>query len=292
MTAAAADRLVAIETAQGVWPRGDWSYGEWRPPHLAGLVDHVWAYTGATSHRRKRVFPNGRVELLLNLGDPYRIVEGGDAVMRRGAWISGPQETATVVEQPAHQHVIGVRLRPAGARAIVGRPMGEVAGLAIDLADLVGRSADELVERCADATSFAERFRIVAAWIGERFLRAQAGDDCVTWAVEQLEASGGMVPIAALRERTGLSKVRLVAGFRDEVGLAPKLYGRVVRFHQTLALLQHADAGRLIDVALDARYYDQPHMNAEFRALGGITPREFLAARHPVGDGSTAADGP
>jgi hypothetical protein len=34
----------------------------------------------------------------------------------------------------------------------------------------------------------------------------------------------------------------------------------------------------------------QPHMTAEFRELSGITPGEFLLARHPVGDGTTAAD--
>jgi AraC-like DNA-binding protein len=49
---------------------------------------------------------------------------------------------------------------------------------------------------------------------------------------------------------------------------------------------------RLTDVALDAQYCDHAHMNAEFRALGGVTPRAFLAARHLVGDGSTVSEGP
>jgi AraC-like DNA-binding protein len=35
----------------------------------------------------------------------------------------------------------------------------------------------------------------------------------------------------------------------------------------------------LSQVALDAGYYDQPHMNAEFREMAGLTPRQFLAAR-------------
>jgi AraC-like DNA-binding protein len=281
-----------IETARGVSPLGAWSYSEWRPPHLGGLVDHMWAYRGPSTHRRKRVFPNGRVELLLNFGDPYRVVEGGDTELRWSAWIGGPRGGPMVVEQPAHQHILGVRLRPAGARAIVACPMREVTGLSVDLADLVGPAAGEVVERCYAASSVAHRFGIVADWIGECFLRACGTDEAVAWAVAQLDASGGTVPIAALRERTGLSKARLVQAFRDQVGLAPKLYGRVVRFHQTLGLLQRAAAGRLTDVALDARFCDQPHMNAEFRALGGLTPREFQALRHPVGDGSTAADGP
>jgi hypothetical protein len=35
----------------------------------------------------------------------------------------------------------------------------------------------------------------------------------------------------------------------------------------------------LARVALDAGYYDQPHMNAEFREMAGLTPRQFRAGR-------------
>src|SRR4030095_7348476 len=133
-------------------------------------------------------------------------------------------------------------------------------------------------------------FRIVADWLAARIARARGVDESVAWAVATLEASGGTAPLAALRERTGLSKERLVAAFREQVGLTPKLYARVVRFRRTLHLLQACGTARLVDAAFEASFYDQPHMNAEFRALGGITPREFLAARHPVGDGSTATD--
>ena len=59
---------VAIETVSGVSPLGRWSYSVWRPPQLRGLVDHLWAYNGPSSHPRKRVFPNGRVELIVNFG--------------------------------------------------------------------------------------------------------------------------------------------------------------------------------------------------------------------------------
>jgi AraC-like DNA-binding protein len=283
---------MAIETVGGVSPLGRWSYSVWRPPRLGALVDHVWAYDGPSSHRRKRVFPNGRVELILNFGEPYRLVEGAGAKVCRRTWISGPQVGPILLEQPAHQHVAGVRLHPAGALALVARPMRETTGLAVNLTDLVGPQADDLLERCEAADSVMSRFRVVAQWIGERFVRTHGTDKAVAWAVAQLEASGGTIPIAELRERTGLSKTRLVEAFRDQVGLAPKLYGRIVRFRQMLGRLQSAGEARLTDVALEARYYDQAHMNAEFRALGGVTPRAFLAARHPVGDGSTASDGP
>jgi AraC-like DNA-binding protein len=155
----------------------------------------------------------------------------------------------------------------------------------------VGPAAGELAERCDAACSVAARFRIVAEWIAGRLARARGMDEAIAWAVARLDESGGTVPILELRAHVGMSKARLAGLFREQIGLTPKLYARVVRFHQTLGLLQAGGPGRLTDVALDGRYYDQPHMNAEFRALGGLTPSEFLASRHPVGDGTTANDG-
>jgi AraC-like DNA-binding protein len=282
----------AFQTVRGVSLLGRWSYSVWRPPQLHGLIDHVWAYDGPSSHRLKRVFPNGRVEILLNFGDAYRLVEGAGARACGNAWLSGPQVGPIVLEQPAHQRVIGVRLRPAGAYAVIARPLRETTGLSLDLVDVVGAEASELLERCEEATSLERRFRVVAQWIGGCLARTRGMDRAVAWAVAQLDASGGAIPIAALRERTGLSETRLVEAFRDQVGLAPKLYGRLVRFHRALGQLQFARWVRLTDVALDAQFYDQAHMNAEFRTLGGVTPRAVLAARHPVGDGSTISEGP
>jgi len=281
-----------FETVRGVSPLGRWAYSIWRPRELQGQVDHLWAYDGPSSHRRKRVFPNGCVELILNFGEAYRLVDGAGVDMCRTAWLSGPQPGPILLEQPTHQHLIGVRLRPAGAHGVVGRPMRETTGLALNLSDLVGPEANDLLERCEEARSIERRFRVVAQWITGCCARAPRMDAAVAWMVAQLDASGGTAPIATLREHVGLSKMQLVDAFRRDVGLTPKLYARIVRFRRALFELQWARARRLTDVALDAQYYDQAHMNTEFRALGGVTPRAFLAGRHPVGDGSTVSEGP
>ena len=215
---------MTIETARGVFPAGSWSYSSWRPPHLAGVVDHIWTYSGPTSHRRKRVFPNGRVELLINFGDPYRILDGRGADHCRIAWLGGPQVGPLLVHQPVRQDVMGVRLLPAGAYALLARPMRDVAGLSVDLADLIGPAAGELAERCDAAGSVAARFRIVAAWIAGRLAQNRGMDEAIAWAVSRLDDSGGTVPIREVRAHVGMSKARLAGLFREQVGLTPKLY--------------------------------------------------------------------
>jgi AraC-like DNA-binding protein len=125
--------------------------------------------------------------------------------------------------------------------------------------------------------------------VQDRVRRARAVPRPIVWATAEIVRRGGAVPIAELREETGFSKSRLVGGFREHVGVPPKVYARLVRFRRVTELLQRGELP-LAEVALEAGYYDQPHMTAEFHALSGYTPTAFLSARHPVGDGTTTSD--
>jgi AraC-like DNA-binding protein len=283
---------VKISTLQNDTTLGPWTYCEWRPhplADLAGLVEVIWYFKGPTSSARKRILPNGTVEMLVNFGEPYRTITGAGPALLKTAWLAGLQSGPIVSAQPPRQDVMGVRLCPAGAYALIDGPAREISELVVDLEDLVGQAAGELAERCYDAASVEERLRRAADWVAERVTKARGVDPAIAWAAGRIEQCGGAVSIAELRRQTGLSKTRLAEAFRDQIGLAPKLYSRVVRFRRATAMLQKG-AQPLIDVALAAGYYDQPHMNAEFRELSGLSPREFLIARYPTGDGYTVGD--
>ncbi len=152
-------------------------------------------------------------------------------------------------------------------------------GLTIDLQDLAGRAAEELIERCHGASSGEERLRQAVTWVSERVARSrQSVDPAIAWVAGQIERREGAVTISALREQAGLSKTRLATVFREQIGVTPKQYARVLRFRRALTMV-NAGEETLAEVALAAGYYDQPHLNAEFRELSGFSPREFLAAR-------------
>jgi len=266
-----------------------WKYAESRPAALSRYVDFLWHFQGPTEHRRKRILPNGKVELLVNLGEPYRTVEGqGLAIVKEGC-ISGMQSGPMVLEQPPRQNVLGVRLRPAGAYALLAPPLRETSGRMVGLEEIFGPAARELVERCHEAPDVPGQFQILSGWIRRRIVESCVSTPEVAWSAARIEGTHGEVPILELRRETGFSAARLASLFREEIGLKPKLYARVVRFRRVLKMLQDGN-GSLANVALDAAFYDQPHMTGEFRELSGMTPGEFLRARHPVGDGTTAGD--
>jgi len=263
---------------------GCWTHSAWRPPHLARLIDRFWYSAGTVAVSRERILPNGLVELVVCLAGPHRLIEGnGTQVLR--TCLTGLQTGPMVIEHPSYHRVLGLRLYPAGAYALLSLPMREISGTTVDLSDVVGRAGDELAERCHDAVSVERCFHIAADWVAERVTRARGLDPRIAWSIGRIEQSGGQVPIAELREHTGYSKTRLAGAFRDQIGVVPKMYARIVRYRRALALLD-AGANALADVALQAGYYDQSHMTTEFRDLGGLTPREFVAVRYP---GSTTA---
>lgn len=92
--------------------------------------------------------------------------------------------------------------------------------------------------------------------------------------------------VGDLADELGWSRRHLVARFREQVGLPPKVLARVLRFQRSLRL-RGAD-GRprpWAEVALACGYYDQAHLNRDFRQFAGCTPTELLAARLPGGAG-------
>jgi transcriptional regulator GlxA family with amidase domain len=82
-------------------------------------------------------------------------------------------------------------------------------------------------------------------------------------------------------KEAGLSRRRLSQLFREQVGMTPKLYCRLVRFRK---VVRHIAAGGPVDwadVALAGGYCDQAHLAHEFREFSGLSPGGYLAAEHP-----------
>lgn len=264
-------------------PLGRWTMTGWSPPHLAGVVESIWHFDGIMSHLRERTFPNGLLQLIVHLGGRYRVVEQGETELCPEVCAGGLQTGPLVIESPGTVcRIMGVQLYPVGAYRLFGTPLGELAGQSnLDLQDVVGPAAGELQERCLEVGSSEEQVRCAADWIVERLARSPSPDKAIAWSAAEIHRRQGAVSISELRARTGLTKTRMATVFRDQVGVTPKLFARIHRFRRALELI-HQGSDPLVEVALAAGYYDQPHLNAEFRELSGLAPGEYLsAARYP-----------
>jgi len=81
--------------------------------------------------------------------------------------------------------------------------------------------------------------------------------------------------IGDLADELGWSHRRLIARYRDSVGLPPKLVARIVRFERLTALLSNDPGAGWAQTAIACGYFDQAHLAREVRELADITPTEL-----------------
>ena len=254
---------------------------------LRGHVSHILLYRerfAKGQEVRERVLPDGAVRLVFNLGDAPSAGEGtGQPVAAIGA-----SAAPVVVRMREKVEGLSVTLRPGAAAALLGVPVGEIAGHAVHLDELWRGDAAELLARIAEAPDDGTRVALLEAALQRRL---REGDGAVhaaaVRAARLIAASGGRQPLRDVAAAVGVGERRLQQIFHAHVGLSPRAWGRLARLHDCLRALRLQPVPAWADVAVESGFYDQSHLVNEFRALCGVTPTEFLG-RAVSGSSKTA----
>ena len=248
------------------------------PPRLAPWVHRVWIFeAGEPGEAPDRIVPDGRPELVIHYGDPFGEVDArGASIPQRDAVFAGQVTRPLVLRSPGNAGVLGVRFRPAGARAFLGMPMRHATDQRIAVAALfagVGRALGDEVAACEGD---AQRVALAEAFVLARIAaNAHADDAIVARAVAALEASAGAIPLEELVSAAGIGRRQLERRFGDAVGIGPALLASILRFRSVFDVIEHDGSRPWTDAALAAGYYDQSHFIREFRRFVGCTPSEF-----------------
>jgi AraC-like DNA-binding protein len=261
-------------------PLGRWELVSRAAP--APLRPHVLGYQGYRQESRepfrRTEMPSGEVHVILSFGPAVRAPE------RRTSFVAAPHTEHVVVEDDGEQHGVELRLTPLGAHRLLAVPMHELANQTVPVADVAGRWGEELVERLRDAADWTARFALLDALLAGRLDAAPRLAPEVEHAWWRL-GGADRLSVAALAGEVGWSPRRLQHCFREQAGLPPKAFARILRFQRAARLLQRPDGPSLCEIALGCGYYDQAHLNRDFRAFAGCTPSELLARRLPDGGG-------
>lgn len=81
------------------------------------------------------------------------------------------------------------------------------------------------------------------------------------------------ISLTELAELTDLSKFHICRVFREVFGLPPHAYLNLIRIRQAKRLL--AQGVSPAQVAVDVGFFDQTHLTKRFKAVLGVTPRQY-----------------
>lgn len=215
--------------------------------------------------------PDGRCELIVHYGTPYREVSG----MRQPRALFAGQLTRPLHLKPvAYAGVIAVRFRMAGAFAFTHQPLSRFTDKRVALSDLYGRaSASRLVREIRVAKNGTARARILQDYVAARIAEAPEAIDAVV--EDCVERLGRGAKPEDLRRATGLAPRALQRRFARAVGVSPRMLASLIRFRRVFDALRDADAQNWTEAAQAAGYFDHPQLARDFRRFVGCTARQF-----------------
>jgi AraC-like DNA-binding protein len=254
-------------------------------PPVGLFVDFFWYYDSCfPDHAVENCLPDGAFELIINLQEqPRKLFDREDygryRTFRR-AWLSGTHSGYIVIDAQPASSMMGVHFKPGGASAFVPLPAGELRDQVVDLDHVWGTAAWDWRERLLAAPHPSAKFRLLEQFLLERLRAVKSSPERrrrVNWALGRFDRENGIESIGAVVEELGVSHKHFIEEFRREVGLTPKMFCRIRRFQDVLALINHGKDVEWADVACACGYFDQAHFINDFKVFAGVNPSAYLS---------------
>jgi AraC-like DNA-binding protein len=255
------------------------------PPALADFVEMFWYCKGIMpAHRRDTIVAAGDMVLLINLAADELVWYTGENYATRntlkGICLGGTHSGHFAIDarQP---EIMGVQFKPGGAYPFFGPSAREFAENHVALEDIQGADAARLHQQLVEAPDPESKFDILSRALIEAAPRAFIHDPAVALALDAFARAPLSASVGVTAKAADVSHKRLIRLFTAEVGMSPKLFLRVQRFHRLLSRVWRAPEVQWTEIATGHGYYDQSHFIRDFRDFTGMTPSTYLVRRGP-----------
>ena len=172
--------------------------------------------------------------------------------------------------------IFGVYLYPYSIPLLFDMPSTELYNQMPDLVSLMGAKGKILEEKIMLASDNNARVKIMTGFLEERLQKRQQNQHPVFSAIQYVIQSQGQIRIEALASQHFISHRQFERKFKEYSGLSPKLFSRIVRFHNAC---QHfgQSTRSLTELAYECGYYDQSHFIHDFKEFSGFHPKQYFS---------------
>jgi AraC-like DNA-binding protein len=250
---------------------------------LADVVTRIYAHdTGLASPGDESswlIVPDGEIKVIFPVrGDITCAIGDRVRLHRAGRLIVSTMRTAPGhLSFPGGVDAIGVIVRPEAAYRLFDVPHYELANLTLDGEEVIGAAARLWHEELASLSALEDRVSVLQKRLWGWLRRRERRDRAYEFAVRRVRHAEGSIVIEDVALQLGWSRRHLERRFREYVGVGPKTFATILRFHAAYKRLRNAGPSRYADAIGDA-YFDQSHFLKEFKRFTGTTPGAYTRA--------------
>ncbi len=188
-------------------------------------------------------------------------------------------------QEDAQTDTIVIEFNPLGAYRLFHLSYAEVKNQIVEMADLIGNSAEELQSQLADVHSLDLKLQLLQNFLIKRLERADP-DPIYDYCIDRISNSKGLITVAQLEKETGYSSRWLHRKFSEHLGTGPKNLSEIVRFKQFYQAYSTGVKLQSLKDHIYEYYHDQSHFLRAFKRFTGFTPTDLqngvneLATKH------------
>lgn len=176
---------------------------------------------------------------------------------------------------------------PGGMYALLGIDLQQLVGRVLTAVDSDDRGLQQLDQLFKQTSRAQETAQLIDAFfLGHLPRKEDFNYTRLRKVIAACDEAKGNISAAEMASVACLGERQFLRVFRNYVGIPPKQFIRLRRFHKTLQhMQQEAAAGKSIDlmqIALQHGYYDISHMALEFQQMGCVSPSHFRMLGIPL----------
>ena len=254
---------------------------------LNRVVECFWTLEGDTveAANPERILPDGCVELILNFGSEFsQHCDGGPRLQPRN-FLVGQMTGPIVISPTGRVELLGIRFHPGGTLPFLRMPLHEITDQVVEVGSLSSKLERDLMRVTSGSSLLAERIEAVETLL-TNYLPNDNHDSWLMSLAGRIVDSCGLVSVDQLANDAGVSSRQLERRFMREVGIGPKLLGRIIRFQQVFRAVEHCNAA-WAEIAIECGYYDQAHLIRDFNQFAQQTPAVLFSGQSALTESFT-----
>ncbi|SUJ27183.1 transcriptional activator RhaS [Sphingobacterium spiritivorum] len=165
---------------------------------------------------------------------------------------------------------IGVYLQPTALKTIFNIDAFELTNQHISIDCL---TTEPILEQLVNAVTVNDKIEIISRFFLKRIQQAEHNTEKADFATMLLQNGKTLKDIQTEMNLSERSLERLI---KQNVGISPKAFSRIIRFQSGLYTLRQNDFNNLTDLAYQHDYFDQSHYIREFKEFTGMNPKQFI----------------
>lgn len=252
-------------------------------PQLSEYVDSINFFHNAHQSDSKNILfdasPEGVFELIFQNNDAVWQKDNNEQVwkQREEAFVGGLHQQSYQIKLPPDTEIISVRFRPGAFKYVFSGPLNDFVNAKVPVADLWQKSGLKIKDQLSQLKHQNEKIQVIAGFIAANLNLKKYS--VIDETVSEIIKNKGVVDISHLEYNSHLSTAQFRKRFREEVGLSPKKYAKIIKINSILSeLLEFNEDKLLTDLVYAYDYFDQSHFIKDFKSIVGKTPSQYFAA--------------